>query len=53
MVGADVVVGELEVVAKGDEVAVDVVDVGSQAFHWFMDAACNIDCGAGKCSWEV
>ena len=31
MVGADVVVGELEVVAKGDEVAVDVVDVGSQA----------------------
>ena len=50
LVGADVVVGELKVVVEGAEVAGEVVVIGSQAYHWFMDAACSIDCGVGKCS---
>ena len=50
-VSTDVVVGELEVVDAGAEVAGDVVAVGSFAFHWFMGATCSIDDGAWNCSW--
>jgi hypothetical protein len=53
LVGIEVVVGELEVVATGAKVARDEVAIGSQAIHWFMDAAGCVDGGARQRSQEV
>jgi hypothetical protein len=53
LVGVEVVVGELEVVAAGAKVARDEVVVGSRAIHWFMDAAGCVDGGTWQRSWEV
>ena len=47
LVGVDVVVRELEVVAVGADVARDVVAVSSGAINWFMDAAGYVDGNAG------
>jgi len=53
LVGVDVVVGKLEVVAVGAEVAGDVVAVGPRAINWFMNAAGCVDGGAWERSLEV
>ena len=54
LVGVDVVVGKLEVVAVGAEVAGDVVAVGPRVINWFMNAAGSVDGAPGsvprKCS---
>jgi hypothetical protein len=53
VIDVDVVVGELEVVVAGVEVAVDIVAVGFRFVHRFRGIACCIYGGTWKCSLKV